>query len=104
MKSLNIKRSLKRPGADLEQPSLKKSKPTESPQSSVPDESQQPSVEVPSKKATTEDVEVPSNTAYTTQHTASSLKKDGTGKKRLGRKGVNISHSTIPIEDGDPEA
>ncbi|GJS72405.1 hypothetical protein Tco_0705246 [Tanacetum coccineum] len=99
LKSLNIKRSLKRPGADLEQASSKKSKPTEAPQSSVPDESQQPSVEVPSQKATTEDVEVPSNTASTAQHTASSLKKDGTRKKRLGRKGVNISHSTIPIED-----
>ncbi|GKB85012.1 hypothetical protein Tco_0957284 [Tanacetum coccineum] len=116
LKSLNIKRSLKRPGADLEQASSKKSKPTEAPQSSVPDESQQPSVEVPSQKATkedvevpsqkatTEDVEVPSNTASTAQHTASSLKKDGTRKKRLGQKGVHISHSTIPIEDGDPEA
>ncbi|GJU02074.1 hypothetical protein Tco_1112412 [Tanacetum coccineum] len=104
LKSLNIKRSLKRPGADLEQASSKKSKPTEAPQSSVPDESQQPSVEVPSQKATIEDVEVPSNTASTAQHTASSLKKVGTRKKRLGRKGVHISHSTIPIEDGDPEA
>ncbi|GJT66823.1 putative ribonuclease H-like domain-containing protein [Tanacetum coccineum] len=104
LQSLNIKRSLKRPGADLEQASSKKSKPTEAPQSSVPDESQQPSVEVPSQKATIEDVEVPSNTASTAQHTASSLKKVGTRKKRLGRKGVHISHSTIPIEDGDPEA
>ncbi|GJV65565.1 hypothetical protein Tco_1476393 [Tanacetum coccineum] len=49
-------------------------------------------------------VEVPSNTASTAQHAASSLKKVGTRKKRLGRKGVHISHSTIPIEDGDPEA
>ncbi|GJX41485.1 hypothetical protein Tco_0256475 [Tanacetum coccineum] len=49
-------------------------------------------------------VEVPSNTASTAQHTASSLKKVGTRKKRLGRKGVHTSHSTIPIEDGDPEA
>ncbi|GKA10794.1 hypothetical protein Tco_0690227, partial [Tanacetum coccineum] len=47
LKSLNIKRSLKRPGADLEQASSKKSKPTEAPKSSVPDESQQPSAEVP---------------------------------------------------------
>ncbi|GJS61348.1 JmjC domain-containing protein [Tanacetum coccineum] len=76
LKSLNIKRSLKRPGADLEQPSSKKK----------------------------EDVEVPSNTASTAQHTASSHKKVGTRKKRLGRKGVHPSHSTIPIEDGDPEA
>ncbi|GJY00051.1 hypothetical protein Tco_0357069 [Tanacetum coccineum] len=52
---------------------------------------------VPSQKAIIEDVEVPSNTA-------SSLKKAGTRKKRLGQKGVHISHSTIPIEDGDPEA
>ncbi|GJU32333.1 hypothetical protein Tco_1175922 [Tanacetum coccineum] len=45
--SRNIRRSLKRPGADLEQASSKKSKPTEAPKSSVPDESQQPSAEVP---------------------------------------------------------
>ncbi|GKC57300.1 hypothetical protein Tco_1084898, partial [Tanacetum coccineum] len=43
LQSLNIRRSLKRPGADLEQASSKKSKPTEAPKSSVPDESQQPS-------------------------------------------------------------
>ncbi|GJS43156.1 hypothetical protein Tco_0568199 [Tanacetum coccineum] len=49
-------------------------------------------------------VEVPSNTASTAQHAASSLKKVGTRKKRLGRKGVHTSHSTIHIEDGDPEA
>ncbi|GKG20285.1 hypothetical protein Tco_0380086, partial [Tanacetum coccineum] len=50
------------------------------------------------------DVEVPSNTTSTTQHTGSSFKKVGTRKKRLGRKGVHPSHSTIPIKDGDPEA
>ncbi|GJZ58066.1 hypothetical protein Tco_0613560 [Tanacetum coccineum] len=49
-------------------------------------------------------VEVPSNIASTAQHTASSLKKVGTKKKRLGRKGVHTSQSTIPIEEGDPEA
>ncbi|GKB45640.1 hypothetical protein Tco_0896393, partial [Tanacetum coccineum] len=38
------------------------------------------------------------------QHTGSSFKKVGTRKKRLGRKGVHPSHTTIPIEDGDPEA
>ncbi|GKC62483.1 putative ribonuclease H-like domain-containing protein [Tanacetum coccineum] len=102
--SQNIKRSLKRPGADLEQPSSKKSKSTEAPKSDVLADSQQPSVEVPSQKAPIEDVEVPSNTASTTQHTGSSFKKVGTRKKRLGRKGVHPSHSTIPIEDGDPEA
>ncbi|GJT02992.1 putative ribonuclease H-like domain-containing protein [Tanacetum coccineum] len=55
-------------------------------------------------KATIEDVEVPSNFASIPQHTASSLKKVGTKKKRLGRKGVHTSQSTIPIEEGDPEA
>ncbi|GJR39730.1 hypothetical protein Tco_1215414, partial [Tanacetum coccineum] len=104
LKSQNIRGSLKRLGADLEQASSKKSKSTEAPKSSVPDGSQQPSVKVPSQKATIEDVEVPSNTASTAQHTASSLKKVGTRKKRLSRKGVHTSHSTIPIEDGDPEA
>ncbi|GKA85345.1 hypothetical protein Tco_0806999, partial [Tanacetum coccineum] len=49
-------------------------------------------------------VKAPSTTASTAQHTGSSPKKVGTRKKRLGRKGVHPSHSTIPIEDGDPEA
>ncbi|GKF77087.1 hypothetical protein Tco_0229557, partial [Tanacetum coccineum] len=61
-------------------------------------------VEVPSQKATIEDVEVPSNIASTAQHTASSLKKVGTMKKRLGRKGVHTFQSTIPIKEGDPDA
>ncbi|GJY90538.1 hypothetical protein Tco_0505734 [Tanacetum coccineum] len=61
-------------------------------------------VEVPSQKATMEDVEVPSNIDSTAQHTASSFKKVGTRKKRLGSKGVHTSRSTIPIEEGDPEA
>ncbi|GKF27563.1 hypothetical protein Tco_0093905 [Tanacetum coccineum] len=49
-------------------------------------------------------VEVPSHIDSTTHHTASSLKKVGTKKKQLGRKGVHTSHFTIPIEDGDPKA
>ncbi|GJZ16307.1 hypothetical protein Tco_0551984 [Tanacetum coccineum] len=102
--SQNIRRSLKRPGVDLEQTSTKKSKSTEAPKSDVPADSQQPSVEVPSQKAPIEDVEVPSNTASTTQHTGSSFKKVGTRKKQLGQKGVHPSHSTIPIEDRDPKA
>ncbi|GJT77632.1 hypothetical protein Tco_1044357 [Tanacetum coccineum] len=81
LQSQTIMRSLKRPSADLEQPSSKKSKSTEVPKSDVPAGSKQPSVEVPSQKATINDVE-----------------------KRLGQKGVHPSHSTIPIEDGDPEA
>ncbi|GJY92450.1 hypothetical protein Tco_0508232 [Tanacetum coccineum] len=59
-------------------------------------------VEVPSQEATVEDVEVPSNIASKAQQTASSLKKVGTKKKLLGRKGVHTSQSTIPIEEGDP--
>ncbi|GJR42115.1 hypothetical protein Tco_1310218 [Tanacetum coccineum] len=60
--------------------------------------------EVPSQEATVDDVEVPSNLASKAHPTASSLKKIGTKKKRLGRKGVHTSHSTIPIEEGDPDA
>ncbi|GJZ53400.1 putative ribonuclease H-like domain-containing protein [Tanacetum coccineum] len=76
----------------------------EAPSHGVPQEEADAHVEVPSQKATIEDVEVPSNFASTAQHTASSLKKVGIKKKRLGRKGVHTSPSTIPIEDGDPEA
>ncbi|GJT27650.1 hypothetical protein Tco_0907925 [Tanacetum coccineum] len=54
-------------------------------------------VEVPSQEATVEDVPK-------AQQTASSLKKVGTKKKLLGRKGVHTSQSTIPIEEGDPDA
>ncbi|GJU95531.1 ribonuclease H-like domain-containing protein [Tanacetum coccineum] len=52
-------------------------------------------------------VEVPflTHRLLTTLHTCqSTLKKVGTKKKRLGRKGVHTSQSTIPIEEGDPEA
>ncbi|GKB68520.1 hypothetical protein Tco_0929932 [Tanacetum coccineum] len=49
-------------------------------------------------------VKAPSTTASTAQYTGSSPKKVSTRKKRLGRKGVHPSYSTIPIEDGDPEA
>ncbi|GJT80142.1 putative ribonuclease H-like domain-containing protein [Tanacetum coccineum] len=56
-------------------------------------------VEVPSQEAAVEDVEVSSNIASKAQQTASSLKKVGTKKKLLGRKGVHTSQSTIPIEE-----
>ncbi|GJR50194.1 hypothetical protein Tco_1400715 [Tanacetum coccineum] len=84
--------------------SSKKSKSTEAPKPDVPADSQQPSVEVPSQKATQEDVEVPSTTTSTAQQTASSTKKVGTRRKQFGPKGVHPSCSTILIEDGDPEA
>ncbi|GKA60660.1 hypothetical protein Tco_0760067 [Tanacetum coccineum] len=47
---------------------------------------------------------VPSNIASKAQQTTSSLKKVGTKKKLLGRKGVHTSQSTIPIEEGDSNA
>ncbi|GKB57637.1 hypothetical protein Tco_0913823, partial [Tanacetum coccineum] len=67
-------------------------------------DSQPPSVEVPSQKASQEDVEVPSTTTSTAQQTTSSTKKVGTRRKQFGRKGVHPSRSTIPIEDKDPDA
>ncbi|GKD93975.1 hypothetical protein Tco_1373812 [Tanacetum coccineum] len=91
-------RGLKRDGGPMPSASSKKLKTgddevtVEAPSLSVPQEE----VDAP--------VEVPSNIASTAQHTASSLKKVGTKKKRLGRKGVHPSQSTIPIEEGDPEA
>ncbi|GJX57036.1 hypothetical protein Tco_0286933 [Tanacetum coccineum] len=51
-----------------------------------------------------EPVKAPSTTTSIAQQTASSTKKVGTKRKRFGRKGVHPSRSTIPIEDGDPEA
>ncbi|GJS73342.1 hypothetical protein Tco_0706183 [Tanacetum coccineum] len=64
-----------------------------------------PSHGVPQEEETTiEDVDASSNLASTAQHTASSLKKVGTKKKRLGRKGVHTSQSTIQISEGDLEA
>ncbi|GKG13949.1 hypothetical protein Tco_0350909, partial [Tanacetum coccineum] len=108
LKSQNIRRSLKRPGADLEQASSKKSKSTEAPKSVVPDQSRQPSAEVPptttpqlfdfSSPPTVPSAE-PRTHSYGTRR-----KSFGARKKQLGRKGVHISHSTIPIEDGDPKA
>ncbi|GJR51032.1 hypothetical protein Tco_1401553 [Tanacetum coccineum] len=47
--------------------------------------------EVPSQEATVEDVEVPSNIASKEHPIASSLKKIGTKKKRLGKKGDSAS-------------
>ncbi|GJZ73266.1 hypothetical protein Tco_0637412 [Tanacetum coccineum] len=67
-------------------------------------DSQPPSMEVPSQKASQEDVEVPSTTTSTAQQTASSTKKVGTRRKQFGQKGVHPSRSTNPIEDEDLDA
>ncbi|GJU27110.1 hypothetical protein Tco_1165731 [Tanacetum coccineum] len=120
LKSQNIRRSLKRPGADLEQASSKKSKSTEAPKSVVPDESRQSFAEVPPAVTQQSSAEVPPTatpqpsdfsspptvpSAEPRTHSYGTRRKSlGARKKQLGRKGVHISHSTIPIEDGDPEA
>ncbi|GKD98817.1 hypothetical protein Tco_1382714 [Tanacetum coccineum] len=184
LQSQHLRRSLKRQGADLEQPDSKKSKSTEPQKTSVPaasrpssagvtpdvhqspfvdtspatpphspkasshpdvtpDTSKQPSVapkppsgfsatptvtrtsgpstystrrkSLGSRKMsssevdlfaadTQEDVEVPSTTTSTAQQTAFKTKKVGTRRKQFGRKGVHPSRSSIPIEDGDPDA
>ncbi|GJU28985.1 hypothetical protein Tco_1172574 [Tanacetum coccineum] len=108
LKSQNIRRSLKRPGADLEQASSKKSKPTEASKSFVPDASRQPSAEVPpTATPKPSDFSSPPNvpSAEPTTHFYGTRRQSlGARKKQLGRKGVHTSHSTIPIEDGDPEA
>ncbi|GJU67514.1 putative ribonuclease H-like domain-containing protein [Tanacetum coccineum] len=84
-------RGLKRDGSPMPNASSKKLK-TEA------------QVKVPSQEATVEDVEVSSHIASKAQHIASSLKIVGTKKKRLGKKGVHTSQSTIPIEEGYPDA
>ncbi|GKG04362.1 hypothetical protein Tco_0314749, partial [Tanacetum coccineum] len=92
----------------LAQASSKKSKSTEAPKSFVPDESQQSSAEVP-PTATPQPSDfsspstVPSDEPRT--HSYGTRRKSlGAKNKQLGRKGVHTSHSTIPIEDGDPKA
>ncbi|GKB40832.1 hypothetical protein Tco_0885774, partial [Tanacetum coccineum] len=108
LKSQNIRRSLKRPGADLAQASSKKSKPPEASKSFVPDESQQPSAEVP-PTVTQQPSEFSSPptilSAEPRTHSYGTRRKSlRARKKQLGQKGVHTSHSTIPIENGDPEA
>ncbi|GJY47933.1 hypothetical protein Tco_0437889 [Tanacetum coccineum] len=96
LKSQNIRRSLKRPGADLEQASSKKSKPTEAPKSSVPDESQQPSAEV-SPAATKQPSEfssqptVPSDEPRTHSY--------GTRRKSLGARKKSSTELDLTADD-----
>ncbi|GJY07078.1 hypothetical protein Tco_0374132, partial [Tanacetum coccineum] len=114
-------RGLKRDGSPMTSASSKKLKTgdvevdVEAPSHDVPQEVEG---EAPSQDVSREEVdapshsqnipeaqvEVPSNIASKAQQTASSLKKVGTKKKLLGRKGVHTSQSTIPIEEGDPDA
>ncbi|GJU16111.1 hypothetical protein Tco_1144077 [Tanacetum coccineum] len=120
LKSQNIRRSLKRPGVDLAQASSKKSKSTKAPKSFVPDDSQQPSAEVQPPATHQSSTEVPPTATPQPSdfsspptipsdepgtHSYGTRRKSlGARKKQLGQKGVHISPSTIPIEDGDPQA
>ncbi|GKA47137.1 hypothetical protein Tco_0740020 [Tanacetum coccineum] len=92
----NIRRSLKRPGADLEQASSKKSKPTEALKSSVPDESQQPSAEVPPT-----DTQQPSKCS--SQSTAPSAEPRthsyGTRRKSLGARKKSSTELDLTADD-----
>ncbi|GKC77202.1 hypothetical protein Tco_1127976, partial [Tanacetum coccineum] len=120
-RAIAFTRGLKRDGSPITSASSKKLKTgddevtVEAPSHGVPQEekgatpSQNVSPEEVTAPSHSQDipdaqVEVPSHIASTAQHTASSLKKVGTTKKRLGRKGVHTSQSNIPIEEGDPEA
>ncbi|GKD49423.1 hypothetical protein Tco_1278399 [Tanacetum coccineum] len=114
-------RGLKRDGSPMSSASSKKLKTgddavnVEAPSPGVPQEKEGAS---PSQNVSREEVaapshsqgipntpvEVPSDIASTAPQTASLLKKVGTKKKRLGRKGVHPSQSIIPIEEGDPKA
>ncbi|GJT80223.1 anticodon-binding aminoacyl-tRNA synthetase, class 1a [Tanacetum coccineum] len=111
LQSQHLRRSFKRQGTDFEQPDSKNTrwklvdqKMSSSEVDLIGADLQPPSVEVPSQKASQEDVEVPSTTTSTAQQTTSSTKKVGTRRKQFGQKGVHPSRSTIPIEDEDPDA
>ncbi|GJZ31663.1 hypothetical protein Tco_0576710 [Tanacetum coccineum] len=104
LQSQTIRRSHKRPGADIGQDSSKKSKPTEVPiavlqmsSATVPPTATPP----PSGFSTPPNVSSVEPTTHSYRTRRRSL---GVRKKQLGRKGVHTSHSTIPIEDGDLEA
>ncbi|GJW00406.1 anticodon-binding aminoacyl-tRNA synthetase, class 1a [Tanacetum coccineum] len=96
LQSQNIRRSLKRPGAELEQASSKKSKPTEAPKSSVLDESQQPSAKVP-PTATQQPSE------FSSQPTVPSAEPRthsyGTRRKSLGAKKKSSTELDLTADD-----
>ncbi|GKD47873.1 hypothetical protein Tco_1276849, partial [Tanacetum coccineum] len=60
--------------------------------------------EVHTQGVPTEDIKVPSTATTEVQKEDFSIKRGGTKRKLLGRKGVHISTSSIPIEDRDPDA
>ncbi|GJU89348.1 putative ribonuclease H-like domain-containing protein [Tanacetum coccineum] len=95
-------RGLKRDGSPMTSASSKKLKTgddevnVEAPSHGVPQEEEGAT---PSQNVSREEVVAPSHS-----QDIPDAQKVGTKKKRLGRKGVHTSQSTIPIEDGDPEA
>ncbi|GJU76115.1 hypothetical protein Tco_1273185 [Tanacetum coccineum] len=105
-----LRRSIKRPGADLDQPTSKKSKSNEAQHTSVPPASSLSIAGVPSTVGVSPTK--PSNAAPfagVPQMSSAAVPSTPTSppsvrKKQLGQKGVHTLHSTIPIEDGDPEA
>ncbi|GJT56058.1 hypothetical protein Tco_0991112 [Tanacetum coccineum] len=104
LQSQNIRRSLKRPGVDMAQDSSKKSKPTEVPPA-IPQMSSAavPPTATPPPSGFSPPPNVPS--VEPTTHSYGTRRRSlGVRKKQLGWKGVHTSHSTIPVEDGDPEA
>ncbi|GJV96077.1 hypothetical protein Tco_1547654 [Tanacetum coccineum] len=58
----------------------------------------------PSQDDMVEEVEVPSKVTTEAQKVDSSIKRIGTKRKLLGRKGLHVSTSSIPVEAGDPDA
>ncbi|GJU59377.1 JmjC domain-containing protein [Tanacetum coccineum] len=96
-------RGLKRDGGPMTRASSKKLKTcdvevdVEAPSHNVPHEVEG---EAPSQDVSREEVDAPSHS----QNIPEAQVEVGTKKKLLGRKGVHTSHSTIPIEEGDPDA
>ncbi|GJU52140.1 hypothetical protein Tco_1225854 [Tanacetum coccineum] len=103
LRAVAFTRGLKKDGSPMTSASSKKLK-TGDVEVDVEAPSHEAQAKVPSQEASVDDVEVPSTISSKAQQTASSLKKVGTKKKLLGRKGVHTSQSTIPIEEGDPDA
>ncbi|GJS24473.1 hypothetical protein Tco_0453105 [Tanacetum coccineum] len=136
LQTQTLRRSIKRPGADLDQPTSRKSKSNEAQHTSIPPASSPsiagvpltagvsptkpsdaaPFVGVPqmSSAAIPPTATLPPSGFSTppnvpsvepTTHSYGTRRRSlGVRKKQLGRKGVHTLHSTIPIEDGDPEA
>ncbi|GJW39609.1 hypothetical protein Tco_0065454 [Tanacetum coccineum] len=113
-RAVAFSRGLKRDGIPLEHASSKKLKTSEveAPSQDVLEEEGKDSSpsqnaaeeEVHTQGVSTEDIQVPSTGTTEVPKDDSSIKRVGTKRKLLGRKGVHVSPSSIPIEEGDPDA